>query len=359
MTPASDPTVAAAAAALASGDAQEEVEAGEGDNDGGGEADAGGSAPPLPARQRLPAFRLPLSPLPAATATLLRQLLAAAQLEHLARRASPAEAVALLSAAGVRGHLARTLVPYMPSSPTLPAALFLHPFSAAYDRDGAAAPEFVVFSEVVLSSRAYMRGVTVADAAWLHAAAAGTPLLRFEPPLASPPPFYQVNTAAGLDRAVCYRAPLIGERMWRLTPVLMPLPVAGSGGSGGGGAGCGWEAAPSDDSGSAPLPADTPQRLFARALLDGGVAPLLAPFAAHLVLPSADVMRRAPQARAALLLAALQQRGIVSAASLAQAWRAHPSCLLSEVQAWLPVALQPVLASAWPKVVDDLIHRHS
>jgi hypothetical protein len=179
--------VAAGAAAIASGDAQEEqVEDGGGAN--GGEADEGGDGTlPAPTRRRSPAFRLPLSPLPAATATLLRQLLAAAQLEHLARRASPAEAVALLSAAGVRGHSARTLVPYVPSSPTLPAALFLHPFSAAFDRDGAAAPDFVVFSEVVVSSRAYMRGVTVADAAWLHAAAAGTPLLRFEPPLASPP----------------------------------------------------------------------------------------------------------------------------------------------------------------------------
>ena len=328
------------ATALASGDAQEVAE----------EEEDGGAAPapaaPKPQRRRLPLFRLQLDPLPAATAMLLRQLLTAAQFEHLARRATPSEAAALLSAAGVHGRLARTLVPYVPSSPSLPAALFLHPFSATHDRDGAAAPDFVVFSEVVVSSRPYMRGVTVADAAWLHAAAGGTPLVRFEPPLVSPPPFYQV-AAGGVDGAVCFRAPLVGERQWRLTPVLMPLPVATAASSG-------WDAE-ADAEGA--LPADTPLRLFARALLEGGVAPLLASFAVHLALPASDVMRRVPQARSALLLAELQRRGVASAATLAVEWRAQPAYLLAEVQAWLPEALRPVLAQAWRKVVDDFLQQ--
>ena len=331
------------AAALASGDVQEANEEAEDEK----EHDGSGAAPAA-LRRRLP-FRLQLDPLPAASAMLLRQLLTAAQFEHLARRATPSEAAALLSAAGVHGRLARTLVPYVPSSPSLPAALFLHPFSATHDRDGAAAPDFVVFSEVVVSSRPYMRGVTVADAAWLHAAAGGTPLVRFEPPLISPPPFYQV-AAGGVDGAVCYRAPLVGERQWRLTPVLMPLPVAAAAASG-----SGWDA--EAEAAGAMLPADTPLRLFARALLEGGVAPLLASFAGHLALPASDVMRRVPQARAALLLAELQRRGVGSAATLAVEWRAQPAYLLAEVQAWLPEALRPVLAQAWRKVVDDFLLR--
>ena len=271
------------------------------------------------------------------------------------RIAPPSSIVAPTSSTFSRSR--RTHTPTRrPSSPALPPALFLHPHSAVFDRDAAALPEFLVFSEIVASARSYMRGATAADAGWLAAAGGGTPLLRFEAPLASPPPFYQVTDAAagGFDRAVCYRAPLVGERRWRLTPILTPLALGDADGGGGGGGGDGGWAAGD----AATVPADASRRLFARALLEGGVAPLLKPFAAQLAAPAASLARRAqPSARAALLLAALEADGVDSAASLARLWRARPAALRPEVQAWLPPPLHPVLAAAWRRIVDDFLAR--
>lgn len=61
---------------------------------------------------------------------------------------------------------------------------------------------------------AYMACVTAIEPEWLPPLALHTPLLRFDPPLASPPPVYDAAT----DRVLFYCPPRYGSRGWALRP---------------------------------------------------------------------------------------------------------------------------------------------
>jgi HrpA-like RNA helicase len=317
-------------------------------------------------RPALPPFRVALSPPSAATETLLRQVLAAGQLERVAKRAPPTEAAALMEAAGIGPKIARTLVPYIPSSAAASSgaaggALFVHPLSSVFERDVALMPELICYSEVVTSRRAYMRGVTAVDREWLHSVAAGTPMVRYSDPLETPPPVYVVTdrassaaaggsaaAGAGVDQAMCHVIPAFGERQWKLPPAQVPHPHA------------------------SPADADAILRLFARGLLEGRVAPLLKIFTPYLSVPAAAITKRAQQSRVVLLLetlkspprvrggaggGALTQGAVSSARQLADVWAVFPAYLKTDVKAWLPVEMHSKLDVAWPEIVAQFLRR--
>jgi len=128
-----------------------------------------------------------------------------------------------------------------------------------------------------------------------------------------------------------------------------------------------------------PAGADAALRLFARGLLEGRVAPLLAAFTEFLALPPAAVTKRAPQARVLHLLRALERppvpppqplpgaaaasstaaaawpTAVRSAVALAAVWRRYPTYLRTEVQAWLPVERHGQLDTAWPAIVRHFL----
>lgn len=318
----------------------------------------------------IPSFKLNLSPFDATTGNLLRQLIASGLVERIAKRAPPMEAAALFEQAGITGKITRQLVPYIACSGGTLGPLFIHPFSACFDRssssgdDGASSssfPEFVTYSEVVHTSRAYMRGVTAVDQAGLHVAGSGTPMLRYEAPLESPAPWYEANLLPALpsgapaprpahykwsDRAMCFRVPLFGDRSWKLTAAPVPFPSG-------------------DD--------DTLLRLFARGLLEGQVVPALKPFGSFYSLPPASITKRANQKRVVLLLEALKSPPVTpalrtktgggdvivsSALSLARVWRySTPLFLKTEVKAWLPLEFQTKVDALWPGIVDNFLSR--
>jgi len=261
-------------------------------------------------------------------------------------------------------------------------ALFIHPGSAVDEADAALAPQFVCFTEVVVAGRpgrrrAFMRGVTAVDGAWLHALAAGTPLSALGPPLASPAPRFDAQR----DAVVCSRVPVFGDAAWRLAPVAVPL-LEGVGGAGagsvrsaGGGGGGGAEAAELREQAV---------RVFARALLEGGVARALrgeavcggaggggnggasGNEASWLAAPPAQITQRTPQKRVAALVAALSAGAgagsdagpVCSGAALAAAWRARGArFLFAECGAWAAAARADDFARAWPRAVRELLAR--
>jgi Helicase associated domain (HA2)/Oligonucleotide/oligosaccharide-binding (OB)-fold len=315
-------------------------------------------------------FRVTLTPFDAATGNLLRQLIASGQIERVAKRAPPMEASALFAQAGISGKITRQLVPYIACGGGILGPLFIHPLSACFDRNSSSSsssaedggssgsmPEYLCYSEVVHTSRAYMRGITSIDQASLHIAANGTPLLRYEAPLESPSPWYECNLLppAGtpvpsnykwVDRAMCFRVPVFGDRAWKLTPAPVPFPSGDE---------------------------DTLLRLFARSLLEGQVAPAFKPFASYYSLPPAQITKKANQKRVVLLLEALKSPPMTSslkaklgastvvvkdALTLAKVWRySTPLYLKTEIKAWLPFEYQTKVDGLWPGIVESFVSR--
>ncbi|RYG41878.1 hypothetical protein EON68_02560, partial [archaeon] len=170
------------------------------------------------AAPKRPPFRMALPPPSEETETLLRQLLAAGLLSNVAKRATPEQAAEVFASMPV--GLRKLLTPYFSAATSLSEPLFVHPRSSVASSDPALAPAWLVYHEVLHSKRPYMRGVTIVSDAWLADLAAGTPLCTLDPPLDTPAPHYSLAQ----DAVLCSRVPVFGDRAWRLSPVLRPLP---------------------------------------------------------------------------------------------------------------------------------------
>ena len=440
--PSSD-AAAASGSSLAGGDAAEDADreasaAAAGGSDGEGEGapggvGGGGAAAHTVSRaeqkgggRRGGAGPLPLLPPPSPSIELtLRQLIASSQLEHVARRAYPDTAASLLVAAGLppsgRMKSGAVWVPYVPASSTMTPPLFLHPGTSCSNGRGSGPdelPQWVVFTELIAPAdappptsdnkggndgngsgsssgppvapdasgkpqyahgRSYMRGVTAIEPSWLAGLAEGTPLVRYEPPLDTPPPSYDART----DALVCHAVPLFGDWAWRMPATVRPYPGASSSTSSTATGGAGGGRGSSSSGGGGAL--ENPRlRVFARCFLEGAVAPAVAGWTASLT-PPPSVLARATagsQRRVAALLQALAHPpvappsslvagagaasavgaeggtcgggGVVdSAAQLAAVWRRFPSYLLAEYKAWLPDKYHASVDKLWPTVVRN------
>jgi len=314
-------------AAAAGGDAAE------GDGEGGdGDAESAAARPAASRRPAVPPFAVGLAPPTPDTETLLRQLLTAGALERVAKRAPPDRMVSLAAA----GVLPRGALPYLPSSSALgdDAVLYVHPGSAVFDPDTGLMPPYVVYTDVVVGKRPYMKGVSVVDAGWLHELAAGTPLCHYGDVLEAPPPAYD----AAADRVVAWRPPLFGDHAWKLPPALVLYPTA------------------------TPAEREARVRLFARAFVEGAVTPELARFAPRLASPSTAITRVAQLKRVVLLVAALTappggSAAVDSALALARVWATHPRWLAMEYKAWLPAELHGAVDAVWPAMQAALARR--
>ena len=302
-------------------------------------------------RVPVPPFPLSLPPPSPATETSLRPLLAAGLLERVAKRAPADEVPALLQAGGISTAAAsrKRWAPYLPSSGALSAPFFLHPRSTVADSDASLCPPYVVFTEVVSTDkRQYMRCATAIEPSWLHSLAAGTPLIRWEPPLEHPPPLYDVSS----DSIQAPAIPVFGDRAWRLSPARIPFPIPPG----------------SDPASPSCAAADARLRVFARALIEGKVAPAFAQWTGFLASQPSALTKRSPQQRCALLLEVLRRPpgefatlktagdGIAcapvdSAAKLAAVWARYPAYLLAEYRQWLQSSVQDELNRLWPQAV--------
>jgi len=197
--------------------------------------------------------------------------------------------------------------------------VFLHPRSVLHS----AAPEFVVYSQVVRTSkRPYMGGVTAIEPHWL--VQSRTPLAVLSPPLADPPPVYRPSPT---DAVLAWHDAKYGLHEWQLPPCLQPLEDAAAAAA-----------------------------VFAAALLEGRVVPGFAELRPVLLSPPSVVMRPEMRgvARVGELVSALAGNRVSSLRSLVSLWSWQPRFLLPEVAAWLPRARQDFFAThMWPALVTE------
>ncbi|XP_058137205.1 probable ATP-dependent RNA helicase DHX37 [Dasypus novemcinctus] len=230
--------------------------------------------------------------------TYLRQIVTAGLGDHLARRVQSEE---LLDDKWRNAY----------RTPLLDDPVFIHPSSVLFKE----LPEFVVYQEIVETTKMYMKGVLAVEMQWVPALLPA--YCQFSKPLEEPPPSYCPERG----RVLCHRTSMFYRVSWPLPAVQVDFPE---------GIDC--------------------YRHFARFLLEGQVCP---PLAAHrgCLLSSPSTMLKTwarLQPRTESLLRALVAEQADSRDALLAAWKKNPKYLLAEYCEWLPQAMHADVGKTWP-----------
>jgi len=266
---------------------------------------------------------------------------------------SSARSLALQAAGSGWGAAGDTLENEGGRRNTTPPCVWVHPHSSVHSHDTSLMPSFLVFSSISFgkAGRAYARGVTAIDEAWLPSLAGGTPLLKWSPPL---PGTCYYDFSRDAVCATC--TPIFGDSEWRLKPISRPL-------------------LPRDASSTRPHAkedSDTALRVFARAMLEGVAVKGLGAWTSHLAAPPSSITKHSPSRRVLQLLAALTSskehtrqgihdggcelpRAVMCRRDLASVWRVSPGYLFGEVQAWVKEGEALRFSSCWPSIVRDFL----
>ena len=109
--------------------------------------------------------------------------------------------------------------------------LWIHPTSSVAAKDFRRLPRYIVYKEIIETSRSYMVCVTAIKEQHIAALSKGTPLCSFSLPMDAPLPYYdkQTDTVRGTSK------PFFGPHRWCLTPSTVPISettnVHGKGGA--------------------------------------------------------------------------------------------------------------------------------
>ncbi|KAM6166718.1 putative ATP-dependent RNA helicase DHX37 [Erethizon dorsatum] len=230
--------------------------------------------------------------------TYLRQIVMAGLGDHLARRVQSEE---LLDDKWRNAYKA----------PLLDDPVFIHPSSVLFRE----LPEFVVYQEIVETTKMYMKGVSAVDEQWI-------PVLlpaycQFEPPLEEPAPAYCPESG----RVLCHRTSVFYRVGWPLPAVQVDFPEG-----------------------------IDRYKHFARFLLEGQVFRKLATFRGCLLSSPSTMLKTWArlQPRTETLLKALVAEKADCRDALLAAWKRNPKYLLAEYLEWLPQATHPDVEKAWP-----------
>ncbi|CAG0889759.1 unnamed protein product [Cyprideis torosa] len=234
---------------------------------------------------------------------LLRQILLSGLVDHVARRVDPSELHTPEDKAQWNGaYRAANLVD----------PVFLHPASVLKKE----APEWVVYVEIVETSRLFARGIVGIEPEWLPKFAPA--LCHFSPPLTDPPPRYDSDSGKIMASFnVTY-----GKIYWE-------LPVT---------------------------ELEFPQGLlrfkhFAKAFLDGQVCPSLAQYKKTLLSPPRVLLKtwaKVHHQRTESIVRALASAGVDCRDRLYEAWRSSDQFLLAEYCEWLPEGHRSLVSLSWP-----------
>ena len=191
--------------------------------------------------------------------------------------------------------------------------LYLHPASLVASEK----PEYVVYKEVVATSKSYMRQVTSVKPEWLSELSPA--LTSMSTPLPFPLPRYDP-----LEQHVkCWVQPRFGPLLWKLPKKEVPFP-----------------------GGSLYL------KYLAKFLLEGFVCPKLAPFQQHLIvktsLLTSDHNDRDPLVFP--LLKPLLDSKISSGKDLLDKWATEKLFLLKPLLSWYQPSIHTKIASIWPPI---------
>lgn len=230
----------------------------------------------------------------------LRQIVLAGLGDHLARRVQAEE---LLDSKWRNGY----------KTPLLDEPVFIHPSSALHKE----LPEFVVYQEIMETTKMYMRGVCAVQPDWI-------PKLlprycHFSGPEQSPAPWY--CTLSG--KVKCQQTSTFFRVGWKLPAIEMDYPE-------------GLEL----------------YKLFAKFLLEGRVCPKLLPQSTCLLSSPATMLKTWAklQPRTESLLGALVSEKVDNRDALQAAWKKNEKFLLSAYCQWVPKSLHEEVTKSWPPV---------
>ncbi|XP_068557378.1 probable ATP-dependent RNA helicase DHX37 [Anas acuta] len=236
-----------------------------------------------------------------AQATYLRQVVLAGLGDHLARRVQAEE---LLDEKWKNAY----------KTALLDDPVFIHPSSVLFKQ----LPEFVVYQEIVETTKLYMRGVSAVEPEWIPALL--PPYCHFGKPLENPPPSYCPETG----RIRCHRPSVFYRVSWQLPAVEVDYPEG-----------------------------IDRYKYFARFLLEGKVIEKLDSYK-RCLLSSPLIMLKTwskLQPRTEALLQALVAEKCDNRDALLAAWKKNPKYLLAAYRQWLPEAMHGDLAKNWPPVL--------
>uniref|UniRef100_A0A3Q3ESN7 Activating signal cointegrator 1 complex subunit 3 n=1 Tax=Kryptolebias marmoratus TaxID=37003 RepID=A0A3Q3ESN7_KRYMA len=228
----------------------------------------------------------------------LRQIVLAGLGDHLARRV---QAEDMLDPKWKNGY----------KTPLMDDPVFIHPSSALFKT----LPEFVVYQEIMETSKMYMRGVSAVEAEWIPQLL--PQYCHFSPPLETPAPRFCSST--GTVR--CHRPSTFFRVGWQLPAVEMEYPE-------------GLER----------------YKLFAKFLLEGQVCPKLKKHTGHLLSNPSILMKTWAklQQRTEALLGPLVSKKVDCREALLSVWKSEEKFLLSAYCQWFPEALHQEVAKLWP-----------
>ncbi|XP_078107237.1 putative ATP-dependent RNA helicase DHX37 [Sander vitreus] len=230
----------------------------------------------------------------------LRQIVLAGLGDHLARRV---QAEDILDPKWKNGY----------KTPLLDDPVYIHPTSALFKT----LPDFIVYQEIMETTKMYMRGVSAIEAEWIPELL--PQYCHFGSPLESPSPWLCSST--GTIR--CHRSSTFFRVGWQLPAVEMDYP---------------------DDI--------ERYKLFARFLLEGQVCPKLKKHSGYL-LSNPSIMQKTwakLQPRTEALLGVLLSKRVDCRDALLSVWKTEDKFLLSAYCQWLPEAMHQEVAKSWPPI---------
>ncbi|KAK4263874.1 hypothetical protein QN277_029231 [Acacia crassicarpa] len=197
-------------------------------------------------------------------------------------------------------------------------SVFLHRWSSV----SVAAPEFLVYNELLYTKRPYMHGATRVEPAWLVEHAKSS--CRFSDPLRDPRPFYDNQT----DLVKGWVNPIFGRFCWELPKCHLPI---GDG--------------------------DLRMQVFAYALLVGQVCPCLKSVRKYMAAPPESILKKEAfcQKRVVNLLSKLKSRLIDSSAMLRMVWEENPRELYTEVLDWFQQSFHKHFKSLWLQMLGEVL----
>ncbi|XP_044050991.1 probable ATP-dependent RNA helicase DHX37 [Siniperca chuatsi] len=230
----------------------------------------------------------------------LRQIVLAGLGDHLARRV---QAEDILDPKWKNGY----------KTPLMDEPVFIHPTSALFKT----LPEFVVYQEIMETTKMYMRGVSAVEAEWVPQLL--PQYCHFGSPLDSPSPWFCSSTGS----IKCHRSSTFFRVAWQLPAVEMDYPD-------------GLER----------------YKLFAKFLLEGQVCPKLKKHSSNL-LSNPSIMLKTwakLQPRTEALLGVLVSKRVDCRDALLSVWKTEDKFLLSAYCQWLPEAMHQEVAKSWPPI---------
>ncbi|KAK7145529.1 hypothetical protein R3I93_013304 [Phoxinus phoxinus] len=232
--------------------------------------------------------------------TFLRQIVLAGLGDHIARRVQAEE---LLDPKWRNGY----------KTPLLDDPVFIHPSSAL----NKTLPEFVVYQEVMETTKMYMRGVCAVQAEWIPRLL--PQYCHFSVPEESPAPWYCPLSG----RLKCQQQSTFFRVSWKLPAVEMDYPE-------------GLER----------------YKLFAKFLLEGQVCPKIQQFSTCLLSSPSTMLKTWAklQPRTEVLLSALASEKVDSRKALEAAWKKNEKYLMPAYCQWIPESLHAKVSKIWPPI---------